>query len=159
MTFRLEKNLMTLGCRKLDDLVFDGRAVPRTARRDRAAIHRRLPDVLGDDVLPGLAEEGDPAGELRRVSRVVLTPTRRGPEMRPRVVELLDLAFLSLESRQLDRSAVDTWRRSRLESRDLETNSFELLGEMCRRCFASATTGELVSRFRCECDRAEMSRS
>ena len=42
----LEEELMPLRRGKLDDLVFDRRAVARTARRDRAAVHRRLADVL-----------------------------------------------------------------------------------------------------------------
>jgi hypothetical protein len=65
--------------------------------------------------------------------------------MRPRIIELLDLAVLWLESRQVDCTTIDTWRRASLESRDLESDVLQLLREMRCRRFASATTGE--SRF------------
>ena len=62
--------------------------------------------------------------------------------MRPRIIELLDLTHLWLESREVDRSTVDTWRCASLESGDLESDTLELLRQMRRRRFASATSGE-----------------
>src|SRR4029077_874527 len=95
--FRLEKKLMALARRKLHELVLDRRTIARAARRDRPAIHRRLPDVVCDDLLTGLLEVRDPAGQLRRMPGSVSRPTRRTPEVRPGEIELLDLALLRLQ--------------------------------------------------------------
>src|SRR4051812_45891810 len=132
MPFRLEKELMPFRRRKLHDLVFDGRTVARSARRDRAAVHRRARDVVLDDLLSRLAEEGDPAWHLLGMPRVFAGPSRLAPEVRPRVIELLDLALLSLHHAVIDGPSVDARRCSCLEPLDDETDALELLGEMRR---------------------------
>ena len=59
--FRLEEDLMPLRVGELDDLVFDRRAVARTARGDRAAVQRRLLEVAANDVLHRFTGPRDPA--------------------------------------------------------------------------------------------------
>ncbi|HEU4563129.1 MAG TPA: FAD-dependent oxidoreductase, partial [Gemmatimonadaceae bacterium] len=76
----LEEELVPLGRRKLDDLVLDRRTVARPTRRDRAAVHRRLADVLRDDRLPRVLEVGDPARELGEAR---LAPPLAPREVRP----------------------------------------------------------------------------
>src|SRR5690348_12175083 len=62
--------------------------------------------------------------------------------MRPGVVELLDLTFLSLELLQIHRSTVDPRRRPRLEARDLKADVLQLLREMRRRDLTSPPAGK-----------------
>ena len=47
---RLQEDLVPAASRELDDLVLDGRTVPRAAAADGAAIQRRLLQVTDDDV-------------------------------------------------------------------------------------------------------------
>ena len=49
------------------------------------------------------------------------------PEVRPRIIELLDLAFLDLQSGVVDGSAIDAWRCPRLKARHRKTSLLELL--------------------------------
>src|SRR5262249_53129419 len=95
--------------------------------------------VLLDDRLAALSEERDPTGNVQRMARTFAGPTRRSPKMRPRIVERLDLAVLSLELTVADRPAIDARRRSRLEALDDEPEALELLREMRRRRLTSAT--------------------
>ncbi len=74
---------MPIGVRELHDLVFDRRAVARAPRRDRTAVHRRLRDVPRDQCLALRAEKGDPAWQLRRMSRGAIGRARSRPEVRP----------------------------------------------------------------------------
>ena len=64
---------------------------------------------------------------------------RRGPEMRPGIVELFDLAFLPLKHGVVHASAIDARRRTCLEARNLETDARKLLCEMRRRGLSGAT--------------------
>src|SRR5438309_5021953 len=107
---------MPLRGRKLYDLVFDGRAVTWTARSDCPAVHGRLSDVLGDDLLSLVTEKGDPTWQLRGMSRAFTDTPPAGPEVRPRVIELFDFALLALEVRNVHGSAVDARRSPGLEA-------------------------------------------
>src|SRR4029079_17570386 len=122
-----EEQLVALRCREFHDLVFDRRAIARTARSDGAAVHGRTADVFLDDPLAGLPEERDPARELLRMAGPAASPARLSPEVRPGIVELLDLAFLAFEAREVHRPAVDSRRRARLEARDGESHLVQLL--------------------------------
>src|SRR5947209_5422842 len=100
MPLWFQEQLVPLRRRELHDLVFDGRTVPRTSRRNRAAVHRGLSDVLLNDPLSRLAEERDPTRQLRGVSCfawITRRPARCWPEMRPGVVERLDFRVLPFE--------------------------------------------------------------
>jgi hypothetical protein len=70
------------------------------------------------------------------------SPTLFSPEVRPRVVKLLDLTLLTLESGKVDRSAIDAWGGSRLEARNPEAGFFELLREVRGRSLTSSSTGD-----------------
>src|SRR5688500_17051440 len=75
------------------------------------------------------------------MSRSLGVATRRGPVVRPRVVELLDLARLDLELRVVHRTAIDSRRSSCLEPRNRQSHSFQLLGEVRHGVFACPSTG------------------
>jgi hypothetical protein len=63
------------------------------------------------------------------------------PEVRPRIVELLYLALLDLQSGIVDGSAIDAWRCSRLEASHRKTSLLELLGEVSGGSIASSPPG------------------
>jgi hypothetical protein len=137
----LEEDLMALRVRELDDLVFDRRAVAWAAGRDRPAVHRALPDVVGDDLLADGAEMSDPAGELRQGA---LRLTARGDpaEVAPAVVELRELAVLPLQPAEVDRAAIDPRRGAGLEATHREPRALQLLGEMSGRRLARPPAGD-----------------
>src|SRR5688572_17938521 len=131
MSLRLEEDLVTRRVRKLHDLVFDGRAVSRPARAYGPTVHRRFCQVLLDDGFCCVTRVRDPAGQLRRMTRLSRhAATRLGPEMRPGIIELLDFAFLTLERRVVHRPAIDPGWRPSLEARNRKPHSIELLREM-----------------------------
>src|SRR5688500_18914912 len=66
---------------------------------------------------------------------------RRCPEVRPGVVELVDLALLPLQRREIHRSSIDARRRPRLEATYDETEQLELLCEINRRQLARPPAG------------------
>jgi hypothetical protein len=61
--------------------------------------------------------------------------------MRPRIVELLDLAFLDLQLGVIDRSSVDARRSSGLEARNGKPDFLQLLGQVGHGIFAGTPTG------------------
>src|SRR2546423_3623850 len=125
---------MTLRSGELDDLILDRRTVAWTARCDRPTVHRRLTDVSLDDRLPFSAEESDPAGKLGRMTRRPVRATASiGPEVRPGIVELLDLTLLLCQRIPPYGATVDPGRRTRLEARHFQSRMLELLREVDRR--------------------------
>ena len=58
--------------------------------------------------------------------------------MRPRIIELLYFAFLSLKLRVIHGAAIDARRSTRLESGDGKPGMLELFSEVSRRRFTSA---------------------
>src|SRR5688500_1332999 len=66
--------------------------------------------------------------------------------MRPRIIELFDLAVLAFQHRVVHGATVDARRRPRLEARDLETDALELLREMNGSRFAGPATRNLGLR-------------
>jgi hypothetical protein len=58
--------------------------------------------------------------------------------MRPGVLELIELTFLSFHSREVHRPTIDPWRRPRLKTGHREPGIFQLLGEMDGRCLTRA---------------------
>src|SRR5256885_15838230 len=140
VTFGPKKELVFFRRGKLHDFVFNGWTVPGPARRDCPAIHRGPGDVVGDDLLSFRFEESDPARHLLRMPRFITTPPPVGPEVRPRVIELLDLAFLDLQLTEIDGATVDSWRRAGLKTRDSQARVLELLRQMgsCRLACSAA---------------------
>src|SRR6059058_6212347 len=74
-------------------------------------------------------------------SRAVIGAPWGRPEMRPGVIELLDLALLTLQVAPAYRASVDTRWRSRLEACDLEASLLQLLGEVRRGRLAGPPAG------------------
>ena len=74
----LEEDLVRGLVGKLDDLVFDGRAVPRTDATDLAAVHRRAMHVFANDRVRLRRGERDVAGNLRVVMRSFLVRKLKG---------------------------------------------------------------------------------
>ena len=72
----------------------------------------------------------------------VLASARCRPEVRPGVIELLDLTILSLYLREVHRTPINSWRCSRLEPLDSQSGSFELFREMRRRRFSRTPAGK-----------------
>src|SRR5262245_39532731 len=85
----------------------------------------------------------DPARQLVRVTgRFAVTP-RLPPEMRPGIVELFDLAVLSLQGTVVDRPTVDSGRGPGLEPRYAQADLLQLFSEVCRCRLARATARHL----------------
>jgi len=64
------------------------------------------------------------------MARSISVTSLPGPEVRPRVIELLDLAFLDFQLAEIDRAAVDAWRRAGLESSDRQAGVLELFRQV-----------------------------
>src|ERR1700686_4752018 len=64
------------------------------------------------------------------------------PEVRPRIVELLDLTFLDLEGGIIDRATIDAWRSSSLEARHCKTGLLKLLRKVRSCGLTSSSTGD-----------------
>src|ERR1700704_2950354 len=109
---------MSLSVWELHDLVLDRRTIPWATRGDRSAVHRRLRDVVLDDLLPFSFEVGNPARLLRGMPGGGPLSALLRPEMRPGIIELFDLTLLDFQSGIVDGSAIDTRRCSGLEARD-----------------------------------------
>src|ERR1700686_5467682 len=62
--------------------------------------------------------------------------------MGPRVVELIDLAFLALQLGEIDGAPVDARGSSGLEAGNGQSGLFQLFGEMCCRALTGTTAGE-----------------
>ena len=73
-----------------------------------------------------------PARKLAGVPAPFSIDSGSFPEVRPRVVELLYLAILSLNLRVVHRSTIDSGRRPRLEPLDREPRFLELFREVSR---------------------------
>ncbi len=84
----------------------------------------------------------DPARELGRVARGTILPSPVAPEVGPLVIELIDLAFLSLQGGEVHCATVDPRRRTGLEPRHLESRAVELLRKVGCGCLAGASAGD-----------------
>src|SRR5215207_4693908 len=99
-----------------------------------------------DDLLPTFLEIRNPAGKLIGMPRASTTGTRFHPEVRPRIIEFLYLALLSLKFRKIDRPAVDPRGRSCLETSDLYASMLDLFSEIDCRWFAGASARDARTR-------------
>src|SRR5665647_1450775 len=128
------------GCiREPDDLVFDGRTIARSSGGDCTAIHCRLSDVLVDDCLCWRIDVRDPTWQLWRITPDALLSEILLPEMRPRIIELIDLALLPFHSREIHSTAIDSRWSSGLETRYFKPGVLQLFGQMCRGRFTSSS--------------------
>ena len=101
-SLRLEENLMAVTLAEPHDLVFDRRAIARTATGDLAGIHRRAMHIGADDFMRGVGGAGDAALDLRIVDPVGQHRKRLG-----RII-----ARLHLHGGPVDGAAVEPRRRS-----------------------------------------------
>ena len=105
--FGFEEDLVRGLVGKLDDLVFDGRAVARPDRLNLPAVHGRAVDVFADDAVGLRRGLGDVAGHLDRVRDALGTEAER---------RRIGVAGLRLKPRPVDGAAVEARRRARLEA-------------------------------------------
>ena len=115
--------------RKLDELVFDGRAIPRADPADLAAVQRRSRDALLQDALGFRRGMADMAPDLGPVDPLGKKRERRGD----------CVALLRLEAGPIDRAAVQPWRGAGLEPRPLQPQISELIAEELRGRFSVAS--------------------
>src|SRR4051812_27741338 len=84
----------------------------------------------------------DPARHLGRMPGARPIATRFQPEVRPRIVELLDLTLLDLQLGEIHRATVDARRSAGLEASHRETSLVELLGQVRGSCLTGAAAGD-----------------
>ena len=121
--------------RKLDNLVFDGRAIARPDRLDLPAVHGRAVYVLANDAVSFFAGPGDVTGNLRIVMSDPLgaKTERRG----------IGIARLHLEFRPIDRPTIEAWRRAGLETAPSQAKFLQSFSqENCRRL--TGTSGRIL---------------
>ena len=129
--FGLEEDLVDGLVGKLDDLVFDGRAVARADGLDLSAVHGRAMNVFADDAARFFRGEGDVAGHLALRDLLCAEAEGRG----------IGVAGLKLESRPVDGAAIEARRRAGLEAASAKSESFERFAEQMRGRFAAASCG------------------
>src|SRR5689334_22869175 len=105
---------------KLDDLVLNRGAVARTDPFDLSGIERRLRNVRANRVVNLLGRIADVAVDL-----LLLETVSSKREWHWRFV-----AGLWLKRTPVDRSAVQSWRRSRLEATNRKTEPFQSFGKL-----------------------------
>src|SRR6185436_11082879 len=132
-TLGLEEDLMALRVGELDDLVFDRRAVARTAATDRAPVQRRLLDVVLDDFLHLVAGPRNPARDL---ARALDTLVKGEPEVG-------GVAVLALDFAPVDGATIDARWSSCLEAFYRKSNVFNHLRHLYRWRVARAARGNL----------------
>src|SRR5688500_11584853 len=68
--FRLDEDLVTLLLGETDDLVLDGRAIPRSGCLNLAGVHRRPVQIGPDELVGGRARVREMAEDLRQFDPV-----------------------------------------------------------------------------------------
>src|SRR2546421_4357467 len=68
--FWLKEDLMTIPLTETDDLVFDGRTIPRATARNLPRIQRRTVNIAPDDLVRGGDRARNPAFDLAIDDRV-----------------------------------------------------------------------------------------
>ena len=113
----LEEELVHFLVGKLDDLVFDRRAIARPDRLDLPAVHGRAMHVLADDAMRLRRGERDVAGHLLVVMRHA-----PGAEAEGRGIFV---AGLHRELRPVDAAAVEPRRRAGLQAAAAQTKRLQ----------------------------------
>ena len=98
-----------------NNLVLYRRAVSRTSRFDLPGIHWRALNIGADHLVGLFRRAGDAAINLRR--RDPLRQIRKGHRRR--------IARLHVETRPIDRAAIQPWGRSGLQPAEQETSAFQ----------------------------------
>ncbi len=102
---------MRLALLEAHHLVFDRWAIAWPPAGNRAGIDRRAPEIFFDDCVTLWGRVGDEAIDLRREDR----PGQKGKRL------WLGIAALAFEHVELDRAAIEPWRRSGLETPETKT--------------------------------------
>ncbi len=121
---------------KLDDLVFDRRAVARADRLDLSAVHGRAVHVFADDAVRLRRGPGDVAGHLRVVVRDAL-----GAEAERRRI---DVARLRREARPVDAASIEARRSAGLEAASAQAELLQGFAQQDRVGLARASCGILL---------------
>ena len=117
--FGLEEELVLGLVGKLDDLVFDGRAIARADALDLAGIHGRAMDVLADDAERLRRGEGDVAADLRLDDLFGAEAEGRG----------IGVAGLLFEGVPADGAAVEAGRGAGLEAAGAQAEGAQRFAE------------------------------
>ena len=131
--FRLEEHLVPLLVGEAHDLVFDRRTVPRAARLDLAAVHRRTVQVRADQVVHRRIGVRDPAGQLLDVEPIGEKRERLGPVV----------ARLQFDAVVVDRAAVEPRRRAGLEPLESKAQPRQRPADAGGGAFARPAAGRL----------------
>ena len=132
----LEKELVCDLVGKLDDLVFNRRAVARTDGMDLSAVHGRTVDVFPDDALSFRSGPRDVARHLR-----IMMGDPPGAKAEGRRIVV---AGLDLEARPVDGAAIEARRGSRLQPATAQAEPLEGLAQQDGGRFARASRGILL---------------
>src|SRR5260370_2284738 len=120
--FGFEKELVLQLIGKLDDLVFNARAVARADGLDLSRVHRRAMDVLRDNAVRLRCREGDVAGHLPRLDIC-------GTEAERRTV---GIARLHLKARPANAASIEARRRAGLEAASAQAQQLERFAQQLR---------------------------
>src|SRR5262245_43356510 len=116
------------------DLVFDRRAVARSAAADAPRVHRRPIEAGADDLVRCLGRVRDVTGDLR------LNDTLAGKGERKRWI----VAVLDLEPIVVDGARIEARAGSRLQAADAKAQLDQLLTDPCRREVSGPTGGVVL---------------
>src|SRR5262249_942038 len=119
--------------REPDHLVLDGRAVPRSAALDLAAIHGSPVKICPDDLVNGRVRGRDVAGDLRHLDGTV-----RETERPRRTVPVLDL-----ELGEVNGAAIEPAWGAGLEAGKFEAEPGQAVRKLFGRVVPSAAAGGL----------------
>src|SRR3954468_10125030 len=134
--FGLEEELVRGLVGKLDDLIFDRRAIARSDRLNLAAVHGRAMNVFADDAVSFGGGPGDVARHLGVVVRHLLsteTEWRR-----------ISIARLNLKLGPVDAAAVEAGRSAGLQAASAQAEIFQSFAEQHRVRLTRTTGGVLL---------------
>src|SRR5260370_12469601 len=120
--FGFEKELVLQLIGKLDDLVFNARAVARANGLDLSRIHRRVMNVLRDNTVSLGWREGDVAGHLPLLDVFGTEAERRR----------VGIARLHLKARPVNAASIEARRRAGLEAASAQAQQLERFAQQLR---------------------------
>src|SRR6185436_14219776 len=119
--------MMVLVC-EFNDLIFDGWTIPRPDTLDLTAVERRTAHISADDVVDSFVR-------LRDVAAHPILQGARGSERKRR---RFAVPFLRLKRGKINRAAVQSWRRSRLQTPPLKPDTTNAVSQSDGRRLAVA---------------------
>ncbi len=148
--FWLEEELVHQLVRKLHDLVFDRRTIPRPGRLNLPAVHRGAMDVLADYSVRLLGRKRDVTGNLTVMVRDLFRAKteRRG----------IDVTWLDLEPRPINRAPIKSRGRACLQTASAQAEILQRLAQAAQPQAHRSVLPDIAAR-RNESIRSEKSRS